>query len=63
MIAPKDSGLIAVNIEGFEGPAISFAELATTPVTGAVHEAQRAVTPDTIAKLLFTSGSTGMPKG
>jgi feruloyl-CoA synthase len=39
-----------------------FAELADTPVTPAVAAANAAVTPDTIAKFLFTSGSTGMPK-
>ncbi len=37
--------------------------LAATPSTDAVEVAYRAVTPDTIAKWLFTSGSTGMPKG
>ncbi|GGA61345.1 feruloyl-CoA synthase [Pelagibacterium lentulum] len=39
-----------------------FSELESTPVTGAVASAHEAVTPDTIAKFLFTSGSTGMPK-
>jgi feruloyl-CoA synthase len=36
--------------------------LATTP-TGAVERAFAVVGPDTVAKVLFTSGSTGMPKG
>jgi feruloyl-CoA synthase len=36
--------------------------LATTP-TGAVERAFATVGPDTVAKVLFTSGSTGMPKG
>jgi feruloyl-CoA synthase len=36
--------------------------LAVTP-TGAVEQAFAAVGPDTVAKVLFTSGSTGMPKG
>ena len=40
-----------------------FAELAAGISTPAVDRAHAAVTGDTIAKLLFTSGSTGMPKG
>jgi len=40
-----------------------FAELAVTEPTAAVEEAFASVGPDTIAKILFTSGSTGSPKG
>jgi len=36
--------------------------LATTPTT-AVERAHQAIAPDTIAKILLTSGSTAMPKG
>ena len=39
-----------------------FEELAATLPTTAVAAANATVTPDTIAKFLFTSGSTGMPK-
>ena len=39
-----------------------FEEVATTVVTGDVDRANAKVTPETIAKFLFTSGSTGMPK-
>jgi len=39
-----------------------WASLAQTPVTPAVGVAAAAVTSDSVAKLLFTSGSTGMPK-
>ena len=42
--------------------SVSFAELAATPVTAAVAESIDKITPDTVGKLLFTSGSTGMPK-
>src|ERR1700752_149678 len=42
--------------------SVSFANLAATPVTKAVEESIAKITPDTVGKLLFTSGSTGMPK-
>ena len=42
--------------------SVSFADLAATPVTKAVEESTAKITPDTVGKLLFTSGSTGMPK-
>lgn len=40
----------------------SYAEMAATKATSAVDAWIAAITPDTIGKLLFTSGSTGMPK-
>ena len=39
-----------------------FAALAQTRPTAAIDDAVRAIGPDTIAKFLFTSGSTGVPK-
>jgi len=39
-----------------------FADLESTPATAAVDAAHAAVGPDTIAKFLLTSGSTGQPK-
>ena len=39
-----------------------YAELAATAPTPAVDAALDAITPDSVGKLLFTSGSTGMPK-
>jgi feruloyl-CoA synthase len=64
--------LNALNLEGVqvihvarpaEGIASqSFADLAKTSVTKAVEESIAQITPDTVGKLLFTSGSTGMPK-
>lgn len=47
--------------EGLDASSIS-ALLSTTP-TPAVEQAFAAIGPDTVAKYLFTSGSTGMPKG
>ena len=46
--------------EGIE--SIAFADLAATPVTSDVGGSVARITPDTVGKLLFTSGSTGMPK-
>jgi feruloyl-CoA synthase len=42
--------------------SIAFADLAATAVTANVEESIAKITPDTVGKLLFTSGSTGMPK-
>ena len=44
-------------------PSHAFGDLLKTEVTDAVAKAHAAITPDTIAKVLFTSGSTGVPKG
>src|SRR5262249_19215257 len=42
--------------------SIAFADLAATPVTKDVEASIARITPDSVGKLLFTSGSTGMPK-
>jgi feruloyl-CoA synthase len=51
---------VARPIEGIK--SIAYADLAATPVTKAVEASIAKITPNTIGKLLFTSGSTGMPK-
>ncbi len=43
--------------------ASSFDDLLATPPTAQVDDAHAKVGPDTIAKFLFTSGSTKLPKG
>src|SRR6202012_3538731 len=40
----------------------AFADLAATPVTADVEASIAQIRPETVGKLLFTSGSTGMPK-
>ena len=52
---------VARPCEGIE--SIAFADLAATPVTERCRGTRsQQITPDTVGKLLFTSGSTGMPK-
>jgi feruloyl-CoA synthase len=41
----------------------SFSDLVNTRAGGSLEDADARVTGDTIVKFLFTSGSTGMPKG
>jgi feruloyl-CoA synthase len=57
-----DPTLRFVTVDGGEG-TIPLAELTATEPTAAVDAAREALTHATVAKYLFTSGSTGMPKG
>lgn len=58
------TGITVVHVDRpAEGVAsVAYADLAATKVTDAVAQSIAKITPDTIGKLLFTSGSTGMPK-
>ena len=61
--APADSTVVLTHGE-IDGRASScFADLLATPPTARVDAAHARVGPDTIAKFLFTSGSTKLPKG
>lgn len=62
--ATVEPGIEVVLAAGqMEGRASTrFADLAATPATAAVERTMLATGPDTVAKFLFTSGSTKMPK-
>ncbi len=57
----SDVKVFAADTDG-DNTVQRYDELAATEPTGDVAAALEAVTHDTIAKYLFTSGSTGMPK-
>lgn len=57
-----DPALAFVTVDGGDG-TIPFAALTATEPTDAVGERLGAIGHTTVAKYLFTSGSTGMPKG
>jgi feruloyl-CoA synthase len=59
---PRDIEIVVTADPG-ERPATLFAELLAAKPTNAVDLAHAKVGPDTIGKFLFTSGSTGNPKG
>jgi feruloyl-CoA synthase len=71
--APFAAALAALDLAGVEivadrnGAGLAgvsaFERLTQTPPSRAVEDAVAATDADTIAKILFTSGSTGMPKG
>lgn len=48
--------------DGSDG-SVPFAEVVATEATGDVDRAIRSIDGDTVTRYLFTSGSTGMPKG
>lgn len=54
--------LARLHLRGAHSPEEDFATALKTVPTEEVASAHLAVTPDTVAKFLFTSGSTGMPK-
>jgi feruloyl-CoA synthase len=59
--APRNCEIVAVRPA--DTAATPFAALLAIPPTQAVDAAASRVGPVTVAKILFTSGSTGLPKG
>ena len=60
-VMPPDAELV-VNVNPIPG-ATNFGELVNVDVGGALEAAHARVHADTVFKILFTPGSTGMPKG
>ncbi|PIB93921.1 AMP-binding protein [Caulobacter sp. FWC2] len=56
-----DPTLVVITADGSEG-TVAFADVAGTTPTPAVEAARETLGPATVAKYLFTSGSTGLPK-
>jgi feruloyl-CoA synthase len=62
-VVPASTPVVLTRGEIAGRPTLAFDELLATVATAEVDAAHAAVGPDTIAKFLFTSGSTRLPKG
>lgn len=61
-VVPADMELVFTRNPIAERRSLLFSDIAATTPTAAVDAANEKIGPDTIAKFLFTSGSTGQPK-
>ncbi|NBZ89159.1 feruloyl-CoA synthase [Stagnihabitans tardus] len=61
-VLSADVPLVCLTGESATRPVLRFDALTATPVTEAARAAHAEVGPDTVAKFLFTSGTTGSPK-
>jgi feruloyl-CoA synthase len=62
-VVPPDMEVIVTRNPPGKRKVTAFSDLLILEPTAAVDAAHAKVGPDTVAKVLFTSGSTGMPKG
>ncbi|MBV9892252.1 MAG: feruloyl-CoA synthase [Rhizobacter sp.] len=62
-VVPRDTEVVLAEGELDDRSATRFSDLLATAPTAAVDAAHAKVGPDRIAKFLFTSGSTKLPKG
>src|SRR5580693_5983979 len=62
-VVPQTTEIVVTTAPPSTRSTTLFAELAATTPTPAVEAAHEKIEPDTVAKILITSGSTGMPKG
>jgi feruloyl-CoA synthase len=58
----RDVALVSRTGRSDRRRSLGYDDLLATPPDAAMHAAHAAISPDTVAKFLFTSGTTGSPK-